>query len=183
MIFNKRVKFLYNENECLFRTLTINDVTESYVQGLKSQKRYLVNNLEGITKEGQQNYIKKILMSEEDTICGLFVNNIIVGSAGLQNLNKENSVTLGIFVFDSRLRGKGYGKTLVWSSCYLAHNCMNICNFYAGMEKDNIPSLKSFLSCGFKIINENEKYYKVKLNIEELKKPNNIEKVTVENFD
>ncbi len=62
MIFNKRVKFLYNENECLFRTLTINDVTESYVQGLKSQKRYLVNNLEGITKEGQQNYIKKILM-------------------------------------------------------------------------------------------------------------------------
>ncbi|HQF37069.1 MAG TPA: hypothetical protein PLL26_05525 [Candidatus Dojkabacteria bacterium] len=60
---------------------------------------------------------------------------------------------------------------------------MNICNFYAGMEKDNIPSLKSFLSCGFKIINENEKYYKVKLNIEELKKPNNIEKVTVETFD
>jgi len=51
------------------------------------------------------------------------------------------------------------------------------------MEKDNIPSLKSFLSCGFKIINENEKYYKVKLNIEELKKPNNIEKVTVETFD
>ena len=60
---------------------------------------------------------------------------------------------------------------------------MNISNFNAGMEKNNIPSLKSFLSCGFKIVDENEKYYEVKLNIEELQKPKNIENVTVENFN
>ena len=183
MRFRKKLKFLYNENKCLFKTLTINDVTESYIQGLKQQKRYLVNNPEEINIKWQQDYIKKIIISEEDTICGLFVNNILVGTAGLQNLNKDKSVTLGIFVFDNKLRGKGYGKTLVWSSCYLARDCMNISNFGAGMEKNNFPSLKSFQSCGFKIINENEEYYEVKLNIEELHKPKSIDNVTVENFD
>ena len=183
MRFNKTLKFYKYEDECIFQTLTINDVTESYIKGLKHQKRYLVNNPEEINIRWQQDYIKKIIISEEDTICGLFVNNILVGTAGLQNLNKDKPVTLGIFVFDNKLRGKGYGKTLVWSSCYLVHNCMNISNFGAGMEKNNIPSLKSFLSCGFKIINENEKYYEVKLNIEELQKPKNIDNITLENFD
>jgi len=183
MIFSKKLEFLYDENECLFKTLTINDVTESYIEGLKNQKRYLVNNPEEINIKWQQDYIKKILILKEDTICGLFINNILVGTAGLQNLNKDKSVTLGIFVFDNKLRGKGYGKILVWCSCHLTNNCMNFNYFGAGMEKNNIPSLKSFLSCGFKIIDENEKYYEVKLNIEELQKPKNIDNVTVEKFN
>lgn len=179
MRFNKILKFYKYEDECIFQTLTINDVTESYIKGLKQQRAYLVNNPEEINIRWQQDYIKKIIISKENTICGLFVNNVLVGTAGLQNLNKDKSVTLGIFVFDNKFRGKGYGKTLVWSSCYLSHNAIDVSNFSAGMEKNNIPSLKSFLSCGFTIINENEEYYKVSLSIENLQKPSNLEKYKV----
>ena len=59
MRMDKQLKFSHNGDKCIFKTLTINDVTESYIQGLKHQKRYLVNNPEEINIKWQQDYIKK----------------------------------------------------------------------------------------------------------------------------
>ncbi len=48
------------------------------------------------------------------------------------------------------------------------------------MELKNVPSLKSFLACGFKIKDKNAEVYKVGLKIDELQKPNFIKKVIIE---
>ena len=84
-----------------------------------------------------------------------------------------------IFVFSKSCRGKGLGKTLVWASTYLLHNAIQLEWFFAGMEIDNIPSNKSFLSCGFKNIDNSGKDYKVKIKISDLKKPAFIKKVVI----
>ena len=48
------------------------------------------------------------------------------------------------------------------------------------MEKENIPSLKSFLSCGFRKIYEDKENCKVLLNYSELTKPEFIKDETIQ---
>jgi hypothetical protein len=47
------------------------------------------------------------------------------------------------------------------------------------MEKENIPSLKSFLSCGYRKIYEDKENCKVLLNHSELTKPRFIKASTI----
>ena len=175
----KKLRFIIKDSNCIFRSLSASDVTESYIQALKKQRAYLSNNPEDINIQWQKRYIEKIRLCSSDTICGLFINSELVASAGIQNLKSDKATTIGIFVFDEKLRGKGYGKTLVWASCYLSNNCCNVNYFEAGMERTNVPSLKSFLACGFKVIDKNEKKIKVGLKIDELKKPKLIDKIII----
>ena len=71
------------------------------------------------------------------------------------------------------------GTTLVWATTYLYHNCVQVEWFGAGMEKENIPSLKSFLSCGYRKIYEDKENCKVLLNYSELTKPRFIKDITI----
>ena len=41
---------------------------------------------------------------------------------------------------DEVSRGKGYGRALVWSSCYLTNICCKVEIFKASMKKSNMPS-------------------------------------------
>ena len=179
MELDKKITFICNSEHCEFRSINENDVTEAYIEGLKNQRKYLENKPASITIESQKYYINNIVESEYNTICGLFINSVLVGTAGIQNITTENKTTIGIFIFNKNLKGRGLGKTLVWASCYLLKNSLGIEEFGAGMEKTNIPSLKSFLACGFDLSSEDEVNYMVKLNIENLQQPSFISKVQI----
>lgn len=171
MELDQKLSFHIHDELYSFRSLSALDVTKSYVQALKRQKAFLSNNPEDITIQWQKNYIEKIRSSPFDTICGLYQDSRLIGTSGIQNLTPLKITTLGIFVLEEKCRGKGYGKSLIWSSCFLSNICLGINRYEAGIDKVNIPSLRSFLSCGFKIIFKDAKYYRVQLNIDELKKP------------
>ena len=118
---------------------------------------------EKISISKQKKYINDILGSKDNTICGLFINNKLVGTVGVQSSTSfikyikypvEYVAVMGIFVLNKSYRGRGLGKTLVWASTYLFHDSTQTEWFGAGMKKQNIPSLKSFLSCGFKCVYE-----------------------------
>ena len=169
-----------NDLICEFRTLNESDVSQDYVNGLQVQKEYIENVPSHVSISSQKKYINDILYSKRNTICGLFINNELVGTAGVQQsikllqyieISAEFVVAIGIFVFNKSYRGKGLGKTLVWAATYLFHNSNQAEWFGAGMAKENIPSLKSFLSCGFRKIHEDKEYCKVLLNYTELIKP------------
>ncbi len=179
MVFNKKIVFTCQNDIYEYRTILPEDVTNEYISGLKNQNSYLENNPSDINMEKQKDYVLKKKLSNNDSICGLFINSVLIGTAGLQNLTGDGNTSIGIFVFNSNIRGKGFGKTLVWASCLIASYIFNKKIFEAGMEKDNIPSIKSFLSCGFKIINEDERYYKVRLYLKNLIMPAFINNVKI----
>ncbi|NQT72706.1 MAG: hypothetical protein HQ553_08035 [Chloroflexi bacterium] len=109
----------------------------------------------------------------------------MIGTSGIQNMGNDRTSnrsiqlavgstydsTLGILVLDPKSRGKGYGKTLVWASCYLVSQCRSIEAFKASVKGDNAPSLQSFLTCGFRIEAENAASYNVGLALGDLLKP------------
>lgn len=184
------LKFDLSNTSCEFRTINERDVSQAYIEGLIKQTSYINNIPPNVNLVSQKRYIKNTLRSKKDTICGLLINNNLVATAGVQmSLSKvfvdsidqqiDRLATIGIFIFDKSCRGKGYGKVLVWSATILLQRCLQVEWFGAEMEVSNTPSLKSFLSCGFKQVYQNKDYYKVLLHVSELRKPRIINNDTV----
>lgn len=179
MELEKNLTFIGKDGDFTFRSLSEEDVTDSYVNALKNQRAFLTANPENIDLHWQQKYIRDIRLSEFDTICGLFSNSVLVGTAGIQNIKKSETATIGIFVFDPELRGKGYGKTLIWSGCYLISYLFGVSSFAAGAKKSNVASWKAFLSCGFQIVGEGKDVLKLALEIGDLRRPDFIDNIKV----
>ena len=192
MELGKSVLFQINDRNFEFRSLNEMNVNKDYLDGLHEQKEYIENIPYELNIAKQKEYVKEIINSDHDTICGLFLDGKLVGTSGIQlstllleyiDEPVKDVATVGIFVFNKNLRGIGLGKTLVWASVYLFYECTQIKLFGAGMQKSNNPSLKSFLSCGFKQIYKDENSCKVFLNYSELTKPNFINNETVRFVD
>lgn len=182
MELDKSLKFKLHDMVCNFRMINETDVNQDYVDGLQEQNKYIENIPANVSISNQKYYIKNTIKSKNSTICGLLINDTLVGTAGIQLFFSESFLknisndidelaTVGIFIFNNRYRRIGLGKVLVWSATYLFHYCIKTEWFGAGMEKENISSYKSFLSCGYQEVLNEDKYYKVMINISDLKKP------------
>ena len=192
MELNNSIAFKINDLNCEVRTLHESDVTKGYTDGLSKQTEYIENIPAHVSVSTQQQYIEGILLSNSDTISGLFIDSKLVGTAGIQSSVKflkyvdvpaKSIATMGIFLFNMNYRGLGFGTALVWASTRLFHVCTGEEWFGAGMKKENIPSLKSFLFCGFKQVYEDEANYKVLLNYSQLTKPEFIKGEAVHGVD
>ena len=98
MELKKKLRFTIRDIPCLFRSLLAEDVTERYVHALKRESGYLLNNPEDINLKWQQEYIENISLSSFDTICGLFMNSMLVTTTGIQNIKKDEKATIGMFI-------------------------------------------------------------------------------------
>jgi GNAT superfamily N-acetyltransferase len=192
MELGKSAFFKINNMNCEFRILHVSDVSKEYVDGLKEQTKYIINIPKNVSISSQKKYVKDVLCSKDDTICGLFINNKLVGTAGIQSstlylqyieVPAKFVATIGIFLFDKDYRGMKLGRALVWAAIYLYHNCVQVEWFGAGMEKENIPSLKSFLSCGFNQVYKDEVNCRVLINYSELTKPEFIKDETLQDVN
>ena len=154
MNLSNKLFFLFKNDRCELRGITPDDVTSDYVNGLIDQQEYLLNRQ--TTIESQREYVKNINESDNDAIFGLFINGELIGTSGVQGLN--GIVSIGIFIFKPEMRGKGYGKILVWASCLLINKTFGYRYFFAGVKKDNVASWKAFMACGFSMTEKDGDY-------------------------
>lgn len=173
------LEFSLGLHNCVFRTLTIDDVTDDYVGALMAQRKYLLRNPPLITLEWQKTYVERILDSESDTIMGLFVGEELVATSGIQAIHQRVAPVIGIFVLKPENRGRGFGKTVVWAASRLAQLGAGAERLEAGMELDNLPSLRAFLACGFSIVGESPAGYRVGASLTALRQPDGVFNVQV----
>jgi len=192
--FDKTLWFVAGGAKYSFRTLTPEDVTPVYVKALRETRGLIENVPEDVSLKWQQDYVRDILQSPCDTICGLFSDAGLLGTSGIQNVSPGGianrsiklaigstyNCTFGTLILDKESRGKGYGRILVWSSCYMATKCGGVRVITAGQKKSNIAAIKSVLVCGFKIKEEIPDAINVELQTGELVKPEGISDVTLE---
>jgi len=180
MELDRYLAFSLRAEKCQFRVMLPHEVTESYIVGLREQGQYLENANKKISLPEQSNYVARILESPDDLLMGLFVEGKLVGTSGIQTFaepcqegisNDASYATMGVFVFNPSDRGKGYGKTMIWAGVYLLSSTLRISTFRAGMERQNISSFRTFLSCGFRKYEEVGSTFKLSLMIDLLKKP------------
>ncbi|MFH2142109.1 MAG: hypothetical protein ABIJ97_06790, partial [Bacteroidota bacterium] len=96
----KRILFKKGSATCEFGSIGEEDVTEDYVKGLQQQKNYIENTRVDITLKKQRDYVKKIELSINDCIFGLYVNSSLIGTSGAQNIIEPGHTTIGIFIFN-----------------------------------------------------------------------------------
>ena len=188
MELDKYLAFSLRAEKCQFRVMLPHEVTESYIIGLKEQERYLINTNKKITLTAQSTYVARILESSDDLLMGLFVEGELVGTSGIQTFGEPcqegissdaSYATVGVFVFNPSDRSRGYGKTMIWAGVYLLNSTLKMSIFRAGMEKQNIPSFRTFFSCGFRKYEEVGSTFKLSLMIDQLKKPAFITDISV----
>jgi len=180
MNFTSKLLFQKNYSQCEVRCIYANDVNEDYIEGLRRQTSYIKNIPNRITLKKQKDYVRNIDKSDHDCILGLFLDGQLIGTSGVQNADGDNEPSIGVFIFNTEVRGLGLGKALIWASCYILREIFHTEEMYAGMKKSNIPSYKSFLSCGFIKNREDEDTYYVKGVLSELIKPDDISETKLE---
>ncbi len=181
MVIGKRLNFKVGYNTCEFKCIDEFHVSESYVNGLKEQKKYIINNPSEITIKYQKRYVRKIIDSDNECIFGLWVNGEMIGTAGCQNLFNGRPTTMGVFLFNKKHRGQGYGKIIIWASCSLLNHEFNINNYSASMFKKNFPSFYAFLSIGFKEKKSTDRTVTLLLSIDNILKPKTIKSIKYTN--
>jgi RimJ/RimL family protein N-acetyltransferase len=182
MHFNTVLSFNIDGNRYYYRCLSEEDVNSTYINGLNNENKYLVNVPPKATIETQKKYIKRILLSKDQSICGLFLNEELIASAGIQycyskafikgtSVTDSNLATHGRFVFEEENRGKGYGKTLIWATVAYINRTKGTQWFGGGIKRDNVASIKSDLSCGYEIIHRGSDIVKLAVHVDNVKHP------------
>jgi len=178
------VRFGIEDNLFTFRSLNPDDVKMSYILALKRQKSFIENRLDDITMDFQKKYVGDIIRSSSDTICGLFTQDELVGTSGIQNISADNygkrtmkmgvghtrDPTMGVFVFHDS-RGKRFAQTIIWSACYLISSELKVILVKASALKRNTASIRAFQKIGFVITDENEIAVNLELDMANLVKP------------
>ena len=188
MDLDQYLAFSLRAEKCQFKVVLLHEVTESYIIDLRAQKRYLINTNKKITLTAQSAYVARILESSDDLLMGLFVEGELVGTLGIQTFGEPcqegissdvSHAAMGVFVFNPSDRDKGYGKTMIWAGVQLLNSTLKVGIFRAAIEKQNIPSFQTFLSCGFRKYEEVGRTFKLSLMIDQLKKPAFITDISV----
>ena len=100
----------------------------------------------------------------------------MIFSSGLQLL-KKNKISLGILNIDSKYLNKGMAKVFLYTIMKFFKNYLNTKYFIAGVNIQNLPSIKLFKSLNFRLKEKNKKNCLFQINSNNLK---NIKYLTIE---
>ena len=172
----KKLKIKYKKKEFVIRSLKLSDVNLKYVSALRNEK-FLQTVPKNLNVEKQKKIIKKINRSKFEHIIGFFFRDKLLGTSGLQNLNKKK-VNIGVFLFDKKFLGKGFGKFFIWSASFFMFHFHNKKYFIAGIMKSNLRSIETFKGVGFKLLNKKKDSFNYFLKFG-TKKPNFSQKAKI----
>ena len=193
MISNNKIKINSNYTYEL-KTIQPSDVTEKYMLSLENFYIETAKNIKYL--EELRNNVKEKNLSDDYYLFGLYFKKNLIASTGITlNLNKRNVwndliikidnedlASIGILIHDDNFKNLGLSKILIWSACILCNSETSQSNFCAGMKKENIKSIKSFLSIGFEIFREYEENVQLYLNLKNIIQPKEINNFEIIKF-
>lgn len=141
------------------RPITLED-TQDIIRWRNSDsvRQYFIYQ-ELFTKEGHLNWLKTMIESGKG--CQFIIcrkeDNKPIGSTYLRDYDpKTKKAEYGVFLGEESERGKGIGKEVLALTLEFAFKEWKLHKVFARAFADNLPSIHSFLSCGF----EKEAYLK-----------------------
>ncbi len=140
------------EEGALVRILKPADVSDDYVAALndpENLKDMVANVSSRETAETVSAYIENNLQSDDSLLFGLFMaNGTLIGTSRLHGI-RENSLWMGVLLFKSEWRGKGWGVRFVRAVSDYALEELNAGTIRAGIYQRNVISRRCFSHAGF----------------------------------
>ena len=87
MELNSKLKFKYEDRDWELRPLQPSDISEKYILSLSDQEHIKMTSSK-INKAKQKIYIEEIQQKENQFINGFFVDDVFIGTSGVQLENK-----------------------------------------------------------------------------------------------
>lgn len=117
-----------------------------------------------VTPEIELNWIKKVLKNKDEKRFAIYYYDNYVGNIYL-TLIKNQTAYLGIFIGDSKFMNKGIGKKASLLILKFGREQLQLKEVFLRVKKGNIAGIKLYKKVGFKIIDEIDDYYKMKVEL------------------
>jgi len=147
------------------KELSPEQVTLKYVSWLKDPKIIKYSDLQyvDVNMKSQIEYVKKMKMSEENILFGIFFSKKHIGNILLKSINlNHNRAEISYLIGCRKLWGKGIASYAISYVCEYAKQEKKLFKLYAGVAKNNKPSQKTLEKNGFVL--EGERKYHLKFN-------------------
>jgi ribosomal-protein-alanine N-acetyltransferase len=145
-------------NRLIFKTLTLEDVTDKYVTWLNDPEvnrylevRYFLHNIEGCRQfvkqvnDDQSQHLFGIFMAQEEE--SRHVGNIKLGFVNHHHRRGQ----LSLFIGEKDCWGKGLGTEAIKTITQWGFDRLALEKLEAGCYEENLGSLKAFLRAGYQV--------------------------------
>ncbi|MEM9806850.1 MAG: GNAT family protein [Cyanobacteria bacterium P01_D01_bin.56] len=144
----------------IYRTLTLNDVTESYVSWLNDpdvnqylEIRHISHNIENC-----RHFVETINLDDSQHLLGIFwfedknLGQLHIGNIKLGFINQYHlRGQLSLFIGEKRFWGKGLGTEAIRTVTQWGFDSLGLDKIEAGCYEDNLSSLRCFLKVGYQV--------------------------------
>ncbi|MDH5771520.1 MAG: GNAT family N-acetyltransferase [Rhodospirillaceae bacterium] len=139
------------DKNAFLRPLVEGDVTQKYADGINRPEvaKFLVGkNKSRETVQTVTSFVKENRESGNSIIFGLFIDGNHCGNIRLHDIADKNA-WMGIAIFGKNLTGKGWGSKAIKATANAVFKTIGIENIFAGIDPENIASIKAFQNAGF----------------------------------
>lgn len=148
------------------RPLKEEDASEDYCSWINNMEVNKYIDSKETTIEELKNYINKRWYDPNCLFLGIFLKNkdIHIGNIKLEPIDFEKrKATLGILIGEKEYWNKGYATETLKTLTSYAFNSLRLNEINLGVYKENIGAIKAYEKTGFKIYEENERSYKMRV--------------------
>lgn len=127
------------------------DVDSNYVDGINNPEvsRWLISaDRRKLSKDDIVSYVNTNNNDPDSLLLGFYLGGKLRGTSRLHNTTQK-CADVGVAVFDVNIWGKSWAASVIVSLCDIAHERFNITSFKAGIDVNNIASIKAFSKAGF----------------------------------
>lgn len=148
------------------RPLKEEDASEDYCSWINNMEVNKYIDSKETTIEELKKYINKRWYDPNCLFLGIFLKNkdIHIGNIKLEPIDFEKrKATLGILIGEKEYWNKGYATETLKTLTSYAFNSLRLNEINLGVYKENIGAIKAYEKTGFKIYEENERSYKMRV--------------------
>jgi len=191
MVLKSKLVWTHLGKHATLRTLKTSHITSRYISAISAGPEFIRGAQVGDDYGEQRRYVTRVRKSKTDVLLGLFCDEQLIGTCGLQlsyseSIKKklsfslgqnQNVTTVGLFIFQDGMRGQGIGHCLLFGGCFLFDREVVSRQFGAEIDRRNRPSIALFEKCGFSKKGSDEKNVILFAKKDELKRPANMTEI------
>ena len=160
--------FLFNPrhpeaNNSILRPLLVEDVNKDYLDGLNNSiiRRWLAfSNKQKASLDSVRNYVQDNLNDRNAVLFGFYIDGKLRGTVRLHNIDSDEP-NIGIAIFDLSIWGKSWAAIILQTVAEFGFKELKLKSIFAGIDKDNIGSIRAFGKAGFQIIDDHKIKYEM----------------------